>query len=176
MIEFKAEPKPKIAVLLNGAVEITFTTTKSTVRAIEALRNTDLTVCVKEYSKRRSMSQNAYMWVLLDEIAAKVNKSKEDVYKEYVKDYGVFEILPLRNDAVEGFKTKWGKNGLGWFTQDLGESKLQGYTKLIVYYGSSTYTSQEMSRLLDAIIMDCKELGIDTLTLSDIMLLKNEND
>ncbi len=176
MIEFKAQPKPKIAVLLNGQIEITFITQKSVLKAFEGLRDKELSVIVKEYSKKRSLSQNAYMWVLMDEIGKKVNRSKEDIYKEFIKDYGVFEMLPIRNDAVEAFKRKWSAGGLGWFCEDLGESKLDGYTKLAAYYGSSTYTSEEMKRLIDAVIYDCHELGIDTMTLSDIMLLKNDND
>lgn len=176
MIEFKAQNKPKLAVLLNNQVEITFTTSKSVLKAFESLDDTELTVSVKKYSKKRTYSQNAYLWVLLDEIGQKVGRSKEDVYKAYIKDYGVFEILPLKNEAVESFKYKWGKNGLGWFCEDLGESKLNGFTKLLAYYGSSTYNTKEMQRLLDAVVNDAKELGINTMTLSEIMLLKNEND
>ena len=70
----------------------------------------------------------------------------------------------------------WSKNGLGWFVEELGESKLTGFTKLIAYYGSSTYNSIEMNRLLNAIVDDCQEQGISTMTMKDIMLLKNEND
>lgn len=176
MIEFRAENKPKLAVLLDGQVEITFTTQKSVLRAFDGLNDKPLTITVKEFRKKRSLSQNAYLWVLLDELAKKLNRSKEDVYKDFVKDYGVFEVLPLRNDAVESFTTKWGKNGLGWFCEDLGESKLNGYTKLIAYYGSSTYNTQEMTRLIDAVVTECQEYGINTMTLSDIMLLANDND
>lgn len=175
MIEFKTQ-KPKIAVLLNNQVEITFTANKSVIGALEGLDDSELTVSVKKYSKRRTLSQNAYLWVLLDEIGQKIGRSKIDVYKSYIKDYGIFEILPLKNEAVEGFKNKWGKNGLGWFCEDLGESKLDGFTKLIAYYGSSTYDSKEMTRLIDAVVNDANGLGISTLTLKDIMLLKNEND
>lgn len=175
MIEFKTQ-KPKVALLLNDAVEITFTAQKSVLRAFEGLDDKELTVTVKKYSKPRSLSQNAYLWVLLDQVGAKVGQSKEQVYKSYIKDYGVFEILPLKNDAVKSFCDKWSKNGLGWLCEDLGESKLQGFTKIIAYFGSSTYTSEEMKRLIDAVIEDCKELGINTLSLSEIMLLKNDND
>ena len=175
MIEFKTQ-KPKVALLLSDAVEVTFTAQKSVLRAFEELGDKELIVTVKKYSKPRSLSQNAYLWVLLNEIGIKVGRSKEQVYREYVKDFGVFQILPLRNDAAKNFCDKWAKNGLGWLCEDLGESKLQGYTKIIAYFGSSTYTSEEMSRLLNAVIEDCKELGISTLTLSEIMLLKNDND
>jgi hypothetical protein len=176
MIEFKAENKPRIALLLDGQAEITFTTQKSVVEQINGLQDKPLTVTVKEYRQKRSLSQNAYLWVLLDKIGAKLNRSKEDIYKLYVKDHGVFEPLPIRNEAVDSFIAKWSKNGIGWFCEDLGESKLQGYTKLLAYYGSSTYNTKEMARLIDAVIADCKELGIQAMPLSDFMLLQNDND
>ena len=175
MVEFRAEKCPKIALLLDDRVEVTFTTTKSVLRAFEGLKDRDLTVTVKEYRQKRSLSQNAYLWVLLDKLAQKLNQSKEEVYKTFIRDYGVFEILPIKNEAVDSFKAKWAK-GLGWFTEDLGESKLNGYTKLIAYYGSSTYNTKEMTRLIDAVVTDCKEFGIDTWAMSDIMLLQNDND
>lgn len=176
MIEFKSENKPRIALLLDGQAEITFTAQKSVVRAFESLQDKPLTITVKEYRQKRSLSQNSYLWVLLDKIASKLNRSKEDIYKAYIKDHGVFEPLPIRNEAVESFIAKWSKNGLGWFCEDLGESKLNGYTKLLAYYGSSTYTTAEMKRVLDAVIQDCEEMGIQAMPLRDIMLLQNDND
>jgi hypothetical protein len=176
MIEFKAEQKPRIALLLDGQAEITFTVPKSVIRAFDVLQDKPLAVTVKEHRAKRSLSQNAYLWVLLDKLAAKVDRSKEDIYRIFVKDYGVWEVLPIRNDAVERFIRNWSKNGLGWFCEDLGESKLNGYTKLIAYYGSSTYNTAEMKRLIDAVVYDCQEQGIDTMPLKDIMLLRNYND
>ena len=176
MIEFRAENKPKIALVFGGQAEITFTAPVSVLRAFEGLNDKPLTVTVKEYREKRSLSQNSYLWVLLDQLGAKLNRSKEDIYKDYVRDCGVFEILPIRNDAVDRFTANWSKNGLGWFTEDLGESKLEGYTKLIAYYGSSTYNTAEMKRVIDAVLYDCQEQGINTMPLKDIMLLRNDND
>ena len=172
MIEFRAN-KPEFKFLVNGKVEISFTSDKSILKQFDNLKeDKELTIQVKEYRQKRSLSQNAYMWVLLDEIGKAVNRSKEDVYKELVKDYGVFEIIPLKDEAVERFNHNWSKNGLGWFTQILGKSKLKGYTNLIIYYGSSTYNTEEMTRILDAVVNECEELGIQTMTLSEIMLLE----
>ena len=176
MIEFKADKKPRLAFTLDGQIEITFTAPKSALRAFDGLKDKPLTVTVKEFREKRSLSQNAYLWVLLDKLAEKVSRSREFIYKEYIRSYGVFEIIPLRNDAVERWCTIWSKHGLGWFCEDLGESKLNGYTKLIAYYGSSSYNTKEMTRLIDAVIQDCQELGINTMPLSDIMLLQNDND
>lgn len=175
-MEFKSDANPIIRFTLDGKVEITFTTYKSAIGGLESLKDKELNVKVTSFSKKRSLSQNAYMWTLLNQLGEKLGRSKDDIYKHYIKDYGVFEILPIKNDAAERFKTNWSKNGLGWFVEDLGESKLNGYIKLIAYYGSSTYNSNEMSRLVDAIVQDCQEQGIDTMTMADIMLLKNDND
>ena len=131
MIEFKAEKKPRIALLLDGQIEITFTAPKSTLQAFDGLNDKPLTVTVKEFRERRSLSQNAYLWVMLDKLAEKMNRSKDFMYKEYVRAYGVFEVLPIKNEAVDCFISKWGKNGLGWFCEDLGDSKLQGYPRKI---------------------------------------------
>lgn len=176
MIEFRAENKPRIAVLFGGEAEITFTAPKSVLRAFDSLPDKPLSITVKEFRPKRSLSQNAYLWLLLDKLGAKLNRSKEDIYKLYVRDYGVFEVLPIRNEAVERFTSNWSKNGLGWFTEDLGDSKLKGYTKLIAYYGSSVYNTKEMTRLIVAVTQDCEEQGIQTMPISDIMLLQNDND
>lgn len=175
-MEFKANANPQVRLTLDGKVEITFTTYRSALGGFEALKEKELSVKVTSFSKKRSLSQNAYMWVLLDELANVLKTSKEALYRQYVKDYGVFEILPIKNEAAGRFQRNWAKNGLGWFVEDLGESKLSGFTKLIAYYGTSVYNSNEMARLVDAIVEDCKDQGIDTMTLDDIMLLKNEND
>lgn len=176
MVEFQTK-KPELAILINGMVKVTFLGEKRLIKQIESLKeDKEYLVTIKEYSKKRSLSQNAYLWVLLDQMGDKLNISKEEVYKKYIKDYGVFEILAIQNKGVTEFAKKWEKNGLGYCCEELGDTKEKGYTRLIAYYGSSTYTSKEMNRLLEAIIFDCNELGINTLSLSEIMLLKNEND
>lgn len=176
MIEFKTR-NPKMMLTLDGKLEVTFTTTeKSAISTLQGLKDKDLVICIKEYKKRRSVSQNSYLWVLLNELAIKLNSTKEEIYREFIKDYGICVPVPIKNDAVESFIDKWSKNGIGWFCQDLGESKLDGFTKLMAYYGSSTYNTKEMSRLIDAVVDACKDNGIETLTPDEIKLLQNEND
>lgn len=175
-MEFKTDPNPVIRFTPEGKVEITFTTYKSALLGVETLKDKELNVKVVKWSQKRSLSQNAYMWVLLDELGKVLGKSKIELYRHYIKDYGLFEILPIKNAAVERFIRSWAANGVGWVCEELGESKLNGYTKLIAYYGSSTYDSTEMKRLVDAIVQDCKEQGISTMTMEEIMLLKNDND
>lgn len=175
-MEFRAEPSPRISLTLDGRAEITFTTSKSAVYGLEELKDKELLVKVNSYSKRRSLSQNAYMWVLIGELANALKLSKDEVYRNYIKDYGIFEVIPIKKEAEDMFIKTWKSHGLGWVCEVLKESKLTGYDNLIAYYGSSVYTSEQMKNLLEAIIEDCKEQGINTMSISDIMLLRNEND
>ncbi len=175
MIEFKTEI-PRVSLSLDGKAELTFTAPKSVLYALEEMRGKPLTVSVKTYREKRSLSQNGYMWILLDKLAVKLRCSKEDIYREIIRDCGVFEILPIRNDAVERFIQVWRGRGIGWICEDMGESKLNGYTKLMVYYGSSSYNSAEMARVIEAVLQACRDQDIQALSASEFLLLQNDND
>ena len=54
------------------------------------------------------------------------------------------------------------------------ESKLPGCVNVVLYYGSSTYDTAQMSRLIDNIIQDCKAQGIDTRTPEEVARMKEE--
>lgn len=127
---------------------------------------------LKEHRKKRSLDANAYAWVLIGKLANKVGLPKEDVYREFVKDVGGnYEILPIRNDAVDKWIANWRERGVGWVCDILGESKLDGYTNVISYYGSSTYDSLQMSKLVNLIQEDCKQQGIEVMTPAELAML-----
>ena len=123
-----------------------------------------LSVDIKQYRKRRSLDANAYCWILSQKIAEKIGNTKEYVYKKAIREVGQFEIVPIRNDAVERWIKNWESKGLGWQSIIMGESKLEGYTNTINYFGSSVYNTKEMSLLLEELVYQAKELGIDTMT------------
>ena len=123
----------------------------------------DYNVQIEKYRESRSLNSNSYMWILCDKIADKINSTKEEVYQKAVREVGVFEVLPIKNVALTDFKRRWASKGLGWFCEELRDSKLAGYTTVMAYFGSSTYNSKEMSRLLDYVVEEAKELGIQTL-------------
>ena len=132
-----------------------------------------LSIEIKPYRARRSLDANAYAWVLIDKLAEKLNESKENIYREYIKHIGGnSEIVCIKNNAVERLCEGWSKNGIGWQT-DTFPSKLEGCTNVILYYGSSTYDSSQMTRLLDLIIQDCKQQGIPVETPDEIARLKS---
>lgn len=120
---------------------------------------------LKEHRKKRSLDANAYAWVLIGKLAEAMRMPPTDVYINAIQNIGGnYEVIPIREEAVEKFKEIWTKQGLGWPCVDMGPSKITGYRNLRAYYGSSTYDTRQMSLLIEAIIQDCKALDIETLS------------
>lgn len=125
---------------------------------------------VKEVKRRRSLDSNAYAWVLIGKLQDKLHIPKEDIYKSLIKEIGSYEVIPVKNEAVERFSQAWSKNGLGWITETT-KSKLEGFTNIIAYYGSSSYNTSEMSRLIELIVQECKQQDIETMTPNELKSL-----
>lgn len=173
MIEFDAT-KPRIALTLDGRAEITFTAEKAVLPALEGLEG-ELTVSVGKRKRRRTLTQNAYLWVLIGKLAEKLGIGKSEVYRNHIRDCGSYEVVPIKAEAADRFERIWEGRGLGWACERI-DSKLEGFVNIIAYYGSSTYDSKEMARLIDSVVRDCEEQGIQTMSVRDILLLENEND
>lgn len=140
---------------------------------VDEMRDKDkLSIEVKPFKARRSLDANAYCWVLMDRLAEKLHRGKTEIYREYIKDIGgVSETVCVKNSAVERLCEGWSKNGIGWQTETF-ESKIEGCTNVILYYGSSTFSSEQMARLIDLVCEDCKLQGIPTETPNEIARLK----
>lgn len=127
------------------------------------MKNKKYDVEIKEHRERRSLDANAYCFVLLDKLAEALREPKEALYRSYIKEIGGnSETVCVLDGAVDNLRKGWERNGLGWQT-DVIPSKIKGCTNVILYYGSSTYDTAQMSRLIDLIIQDCKGCGIETL-------------
>lgn len=122
---------------------------------------------------KRSLDANAYFWVLCGKLAAVLKLPKDEVYRSYIKEIGDnFQIVPIRDDAKETWIRNWSCKGLGWVCEELGSSKLDGYTNVVCYFGSSTYNTNQMSCLIDMVVQDCKDQGIETATPDEIAKMK----
>lgn len=120
---------------------------------------------IKEKRKHRSLNANNYMWQICQKIANELSKnqyiSKDDVYRKAIKDCGHFTYVPVRADAVDRYIQIWQGHGLGWLAEDIGECQnLKGYHNIMCYHGSSVYTVAEMQRLIDCLVDECHQLGI----------------
>lgn len=125
--------------------------------------NIEYDIKIVKKANKRSLSANSYLWSLLQQLATKLNTSKEELYKEYITKYGDFQLLQIANDGIELFVKGWEKDRLGNICEIARPSKNKGYSVIRAYIGSSDYDSKQMSRLLDQVVEDCKEQEIETL-------------
>lgn len=129
---------------------------------------------IKRPGKRRSLDANAYCWVLLDRLAERMGVPKTELYRGYIREIGGnSETVCVLERAAQKLCEGWGHNGLGWVSETMA-SKLPGCVNVTLYYGSSTYDTRQMSRLIDAIVEDCREVGIETATPMELARLKEE--
>lgn len=134
--------------------------------------DTEYVVTIDKLKRKRSLDANAYFWVLVDKLAtAQGLPSTTEIYRRYIKEIGGNrEFVCVREDAADKLCAGWEHNGLGWQT-DRFPSKVSGCVNVILYYGSSTYDTAQMSRLIDLAVQDCKALDIETATPMELALL-----
>ena len=132
-----------------------------------------LSVKIDKYREKRSHSANAYMWKLCGELAEvlsdeKVTYTKEDIYRDAIKEIGVWYDDEVEPEKVAWRRKAWEMIGTGWITERV-DFTPDGEKEIIrFYYGSSQYNTKQMSRLIDNIVQDCEAVGIDTKTPNEI--------
>lgn len=162
----------------SGDIELRITVDKSNREHVQELMSDahTLDVVIARQKQKRTTDANAYAWVLMGKLADKLGISAEEIYREYVTNIGGnFTVVPVKDEAVETWVQNWEhapKTKIGWVSKILGKAKTEGYTNTVNYYGSSTYDTRQMSRLIDLIIADCKSQGIETMTPDEIARLK----
>lgn len=124
-----------------------------------------LSIKIGKNRKKRSLDSNAYFHVLCDKLRQKMNLSMASCKNEMITSYG--QILYLDDGEALVYKTnappefikereevhmkyiKTGKDGAHWYR---------------VYRGSHTYNSEEMAKLIEGTIAECKDQNIETAT------------
>lgn len=121
---------------------------------------------IKEKKAKRTLTQNAYYWVLLHELAKALKIDNDTAHKMMLERYGEYEVISVLNgiDLTGYFK----------YFDEIGSGTVNGkqFTHYKIFKGSSQMDSKEFAVLLDGLISDCEELGIPTLTREEIAKLK----
>ena len=120
----------------------------------------DCNVEIKIWRPKRSGAANRFLWVLVDKIAKEIRSTKNEVYRNEIKEIGgVSDVYLMADEAVERFCRQWETQGLGWQTEVVGSD--DGRTTVIAYYGSSTFDVDQMTQLIDNLMFEAQQLGID---------------
>lgn len=122
---------------------------------------------IDQHREKRSIDANAYMWTILSEMTTVLKTTKEELYILMLERYGVFTHVVVKPNVVDRVKHEWRT------VKELGEVTINGQTgiQLQCFFGSSTYDSKEMSNLIEGVISEAQEIGIDTMTDSQRQLM-----
>lgn len=131
--------------------------------------------CVlKEHRDKRSNAANNYLWQLLEKMADVLGSVKEDLYLEYVRKCGPFKDFTLTEDEAKTFRVAWSRLGTGWPTEQVDFTPDGERLIIRAYYGSSQYNTKQMSRLIDMVVQDAKEIGVETLPPDQLAAMKED--
>jgi hypothetical protein len=167
-MEFTGQIKGISNDFVSGEVLITFSVNEKNIvlPEYEKLKNCKkLRIKVVQYREKRSLDANAYLWVLLAEM---LRTDKWSVYLQMLKRYGQFTYIVVKPGAVEAIKKQWRE------CEEIGEVDVNGTkaVQMLCYYGSSTYDTKQMSILIDGVVSECEELGIETMSPAELQQIK----
>lgn len=121
---------------------------------------------IKEKKRKRSLTANSYYWSLLNQLASTMRMDNQECHFLMLKRYGQYEVVSIRSDvSLHGYFKYFEEIGKGTVND-------KEFTHYKIYKGSSQMDSKEFAVLLDGVRSECEELGIPTLTPSEIAQLK----
>lgn len=134
-------------------------------------KNEKLAFTVKPWKKKRSLDANAYYWQLVTKLADKLNISKPHLHNILLRRYGQIEFIDgkmiylVLPDSDDG--SRQADEAETYHIKPTSEVK-QGmdgmmYRTYLMLRGSSTYNTKEMSGLIEGLVSECKEQGIETI-------------
>lgn len=126
--------------------------------------------------KKRSRDANALMWALCGDIGEEIGRSPVDVYKDAIREIGVYKDFLLTAGEAKTLRTAWEQLGIGWITETLDYDPDGERVIIRCWYGSSRYNTKQMSRLIDSLIQDAESIGIPTPESERIRTLLEEWD
>lgn len=138
---------------------------------VDEWRNKTLEMVLKPFTQKRTLNANAYAWVLINKLAEHINIPPVEIYKNTIRNIGgVSEVVCCQEKAVERFCKTWQSHGIGW-QAEIVDSKIDGCSNVICYYGSSEYDKSQMARLIDLIVAECKAVGVETMPPAELARL-----
>ena len=130
---------------------------------------------IKEHREKRSLSQNAYYWKLITEVARRKKQSVPYTHNyelraaRYAKWFDGELILVQIPDTDEAEAQVMEQMDYHLAPTNRREGDKRYYVML---RGSSDMNTAEMSHLLDCLIQDAQALGIETLTPTELAQMR----
>jgi len=116
---------------------------------------------VKLYKEKRNNNQNSRYWTLLYKLSLKLKIGVQELHKQMLRDYSKQGVICALSDydmsgvKYYDIKSKFKKDG-------------KEYIVYQVYTPSHELKTDEFAILLDGLIQECKQQGIDVRSPSEI--------
>ena len=116
---------------------------------------------LKEYKEKRSKDANAYFHVLVNQLARHFNIRDDEMKIEMNLSYGT--VARFEDGRIKGCKVPEGTNMREiyeyskWYKQDE-----EGNDCYIFYKRTHELDTKEMSQLINGVVQECENAGIET--------------
>lgn len=157
--------KPKVTFLIDS------------IQDVEELQNIErLTIEAKKYRKQRSLDANAYFHVLVNKLARKIGMSDQEMKVKLNLEYGT--VARNKDGTIRAVKVPYGTDlfELYPYWKKFGECIENNMTweKFMAYKPTHELDTKEMAQLIDGVVSECKEQGIETLPEDELKSLLGE--
>ena len=132
-------------------------------------------VTIEYYKEKRTLTANNYLFVLLGKIAKKMNLSVGDCYVKMIRDYGVSVGMFIMKEAYPTFESSYNKTATSLDHKTslcvITKEYLKGFTEWVefqAYLGSSSYDKKQFSHLVDGVVQEATDLGIETMSSEEL--------
>lgn len=130
---------------------------------------------IKEHKEKRSLSQNAYYWTLITQVARKKRQSvpythnyelRAARYARWVNEQMILVKIP-DTDEAENLVMEQTEYHLAPTNERDGDKRIY-----VMLRGSSELNTAEFAHLLDCLIQDAHAVGIETLTPAELAQMR----
>lgn len=158
---------------LDNCPRITLELTDACISKLLELRAAgQLAIRIQKYAPKRSLDANSYYWKLLGELARALDTSNEEMHNMLLQSYGTLDADEEGNCIVRFLpESEDYQRYRHEHYMPTGETITYDGMRFCKFYrikGSSQYNSREMSRLIDGLIYECKNMEIETIPPKDL--------
>ena len=120
---------------------------------------------IKPYHEKRSLNANSYFYVLQNKLAQVLKTGNDELHEQLIKRYADATLITIpESENIKGLIKYYD-------VYKKGEIKSIPVIIYKAYKPSHEMNTKEFSRLLDGIISECKEVGIETMTPDELRRL-----
>lgn len=147
--------KPKLTIQLTNQLDIAN-------EEFNALQDAELLdIEIVKHREKRSLNANSYFHSLVNQLARHFTISDEDMKTKMVLQYGT--IARDINNSIMGAKVPKGTDLKGFYPYCKWYKEENNCDCYLFYKRTSELNSLEFSQLLNGVIQECKDVGIQTL-------------